>query len=164
MPIQLFITGGTIDASQIRKGDRYVFSQSHIPNMLKQSRCTAQIKTKILMMKDSIYLTGEDREKIVFACKQVDAQRIIVTHGTDTMVETARCLASKNENKTIVLTGAMIPFYKPKSDAFFNLGTAICAVQLLPSGVYISMNGKIFPHDKVRKNKKLGIFERIQIS
>lgn len=160
--IRLFITGGTIDVEKIEEGDKYVFYKTYIPKMIEQGKCKIDIKSQVLFLKDSIYTTNEDREKILQNCKDCTEDQIIVTHGTDTMPETARMLGKVITDKTIVLLGAMVPFNQPKSDALFNLGCAISAVQSLPKGVYITMNGKIFSWDNVRKNKELGLFENIK--
>ena len=160
--IKLFITGGTIDAEKIEKEDKYIYDKTYIPEMLKQGKCKVDIKNKILFMKDSIYTTDKDREKILQSCKNCKESKIIITHGTDTMTETAQILGKKIKDKTIILLGAMVPYNQKKSDALFNLGCAISAVQTLPNGVYITMNGKIFSWDNVRKNKELGLFENIK--
>lgn len=160
--IKLFITGGTIDADKIEEGDKYIFDKTYIPQMLEQARCKVNIKSQVLFLKDSIYTTDEDREKILTSCKDCTENQIIITHGTDTMTETAQELGKLDIDKTIVLLGAMVPFNQQKSDALFNLGCAISAVQSLPHGVYITMNGKIFSWNNVQKNKKLGLFEDIK--
>ena len=162
MTIKLLITGGTIDCERIEENDKYVFEKTHLPEMLEQGRCKIDIDSQILMLKDSIYMTDEDREKILQSCKDCEEDKIIITHGTDTMVETAQVLGKNIKDKTIVLVGAMIPYNQEKSDALFNLGCAVSAVQILPKGVYIAMNGKIFSWDNVRKNKELGLFESIK--
>lgn len=151
MKIKLFITGGTIDAEKIEKGDKYVYDKTYIPEMLKRGKCKVDIESKVLFIKDSIYTTDSDREKILQNCKNCKENKIIITHGTDTMVETAQILGKEIKNKTIVLLGAMVPYNQKKSDALFNLGCAISAVQILPWGVYITMNGKIFSWDNVKK-------------
>ncbi len=127
--------------------------------MLKQGRCNADINLKILMLKDSIYMTDLDRKKILQSCKEYKEDKIIITHGTDSMVKTAQLLGQNIKDKTIILLGAIAPYNQKQSDALFNLGGGIIAVQLLPKGVYITMNGKIFLWNKVRKNKKAGVFE-----
>ncbi len=160
--IRLFITGGTIDVEKIEEGDKYIFNKTYLPKMLEQGRCKVNIESQILFMKDSLYTTDEDREKILQSCKDCKDDKIIITHGTDTMSETAQILGKEIKNKTIILLGAMVPYNQKKSDALFNLGCAISAVQTLPNGVYITMNGKIFSWDNVRKNKKLGLFENIK--
>jgi len=159
MKIKLFITGGTIDCEKIEDRDKYIFKKTHLPEMLEQAKCKVDIDSQVLMMKDSIYMSDEDRKEILQGCENCAEDKIIITHGTDTMVETAQVLGKNIKNKTIVLLGAMIPYNQKKSDALFNLGYAISAVQVLPKGVYIAMNGKIFNWNHVRKNKELGIFE-----
>jgi len=160
--IRLFITGGTIDVEKVEEGDKYIFDKTYLPQMLEQGRCKVDIKSQVLFLEDSIYTTDEDREKILQSCKDCTEDKIIITHGTDTMAETAQMLGKVIKDKTIVLLGAMVPFNQPKSDALFNLGCAISAVQSLPKGVYITMNGKIFSWDNVGKNKELGLFENIK--
>ncbi|MDP2864292.1 MAG: asparaginase domain-containing protein [bacterium] len=162
MAIKLFITGGTIDCEKLDPStEKYIFSETHLPEMLKQAKNRIGIKLEVLMLKDSIYMTDSDREKILQGCKSCKEDKIIITHGTDTMVETAQVLGKSIKDKTIVLLGAMIPYNQKNSDASFNLGSAITAVQLLPKGVYITMNGKIFSWDNVRKNKELQEFEEL---
>lgn len=160
--IKLFITGGTIDVDKIEEGDKYIFDETKTPQMIEQARCKVDIKSQVLFLKDSLYATDEDREKILQNCKDCIENKIIVTHGTDTMPETAQMLGKEIADKTIVLLGAMVPYNQPNSDALFNLGCAISAVQSLSKGVYITMNGKIFSWDNVRKNKELGLFENIK--
>jgi len=159
--IKILITGGTIDCERIEENDKYIFEETYLPEMLKQGKCKVNVELEILMMKDSLFLDDNDRKLILEKCKTVESNKIIVTHGTDTMPETARLLGKENLAKTIVLLGAMVPFNQPASDALFNLGAAITAVQLLNNGVYISMNGKIFHHDNVKKNKELGEFQAL---
>lgn len=161
MKIKLITTGGTIDCENIDENNKYSFDESYVPKMLKQSKCTVDIEIKFLMSKDSLLMTEQDRKKILEECKNSKENKIVITHGTDTMVETAKVLGKNIKNKTIVLLGAMVPYNQKDSDALFNLGTAISAVQTLPCGVYITMNGKIFDFDKVKKNKELGLFEKI---
>ena len=162
MTIRILLTGGTIDCERIEQGDKYVFDKTHLPEMLEQGRCKLDIESQVLFLKDSIYTTDEDRKKILLTCKDCDEDRIVILHGTDTMPETARILGKEIKDKTIVLLGAMIPFNQKKSDALFNLGCAVSAVQSLPKGVYITMNGKIFKWDNVKKNKELGLFETLK--
>ena len=162
MTIRILITGGTIDCERIEQEDKYVFDKTHLPEMLEQGRCKLNIESQVLFLKDSIYTTDEDREKILQTCKDCTENKIIITHGTDTMPETARILGKEIKDKTIILLGAMIPFNQEKSDALFNLGCAVSAVQSLPKGVYITMNGKIFEWDNVKKNKELGLFETLK--
>lgn len=157
--IKIFLTGGTIDVEEINKEGVYIFDKTYLSKMLKQGRCTVDIKKEILFMKDSLYTTDEDRNKILQNCKNCKEDKIIVTHGTDTMPETAQILGKKIKDKTIILLGAIVPYNRKESDALFNLGCAVSAAQTLPKGVYITMNGKIFSWDNVKKNKKLGVFE-----
>ena len=161
MTIKLFITGGTIDCEKIEKENKYIFTKTHLPEMLEQARNRVDINSEILMLKDSVYMTNSDRERILKRCKSTKEDKIVITHGTDTMVETAQVLGKNIKDKTIVLLGAMTPYNQKNSDALFNLGSAITAVQLLSKGVYITMDGKIFSWDNVRKNKELGEFEEL---
>jgi len=161
MKIKLITCGGTIDCENINENNVYSFKESYIPKMLKQCRCNADIEIKFLMAKDSLLMNDKDREKILEECKKSKEDRIIITHGTDSMAETAKTLGKTIKNKTIVMLGAMIPYNQKDSDALFNLGSAVSAVQTLPNGVYISMNGKIFNWDNVKKNKQLGRFEEL---
>lgn len=163
MAIKLFITGGTIDCVYYKsETDEYEFKKTHIPQMLKQGRITSSISTEKLMLKDSREITKKDRELILKKCRESKEDRIIITHGTFTMVETAKFLGQKIKDKTIVLTGSMIPFNEEKSDALFNLGCAVAAVQTLPKGIYITMNGKFFTWDNVRENEELDEFEELK--
>lgn len=160
--IRIFVTGGTIDCNKIdQKTNEYIFAETYLPRMIEQSKCTIEVEIETLMMKDSLLMVDTDREIITNKCSSCDENKIIITHGTDTMPETARYLGERIKNKTIVLLGAMIPYNNDFSDAEFNLGVAIANVQLLTNGVYISMNGKISSWDNVKKNKQLGIFENL---
>ena len=161
MKIKLFITGGTIDKSYNMHNGELHFVDSHIPAMLNEGRCKADVELDKLMLKDSLDMTESDRLQIVSACLQSGPSKIIITHGTDTMVQSAQFLQQQVSDKTIVLTGAMIPYVFDKSDALFNLGTAFAAVQSLPAGVYIAMNGCVFKADNVVKNREEGVFETL---
>lgn len=161
MAIKLYITGGTIDEIG-RKHGKSIFDETHIPLMLKQGRSKTKIDYEVLMLKDSSDITDSDREKILQKCQSCKENRIIITHGTITMVKTAEFLGKNMKGKTIVLLGAMVPYNQENSDALFNLGSAITSVQLLPKGVYIAMNGKIFTWGNVRKNKELDEFEELK--
>jgi len=119
------------------------------------------VTIQTVMMKDSLSMTPADREKIVQECQKSKEQKILITHGTDTMAETARVLGTTIRDKTIVLTGAMVPYAFGSSDGLFNLGSALAFLQTLPLGVYISMNGKFFHWDNARKNKTIGLFEEL---
>ena len=159
--IQILITGGTFDKSYNYINGDLFFDKTHIPEMLKRSKCRLNIGVKTLMMIDSLEMTEKDIEKIIEECKNTSSSKIVITHGTDTMVNTAKKIAKKIKNKTIVLTGAMIPYaFGSSSDGFFNLGSALSFVQTLKNGVYISINGQYFNHNKVEKNKLKGYFEK----
>ncbi len=162
MTIEVFITGGTFDKEYNELTGELFFKDTHIYEMLELGRLRLDIKIKKLMMVDSLYMTDEDREIIAYNCLKADTDRIVITHGTDTMVETAKFLAERIKNKTIVLTGAMIPYRFGSSDGLFNLGSAFAFVQTLPPGVYIAMNGRYFTWDNVRKNRDKGEFEEIR--
>jgi len=161
-PIRILITGGTIDKEYDPLTGELTFSKSHLINMLNQVRCKVRVVLEEVMLKDSLQMMDEDREEILNKCIQCQENRIIVTHGTDTMAETAQFLGHHVKDKTVVLVGAMIPYTFGASDALFNLGCAFSAVQVLHPGVYITMNGKIFHWDNVRKNKESGEFEERQ--
>ena len=162
--IRILITGGTLDKEYDPLTGELTFPKSHLSNMLNQVRCKVKFVLEEVMLKDSLQMTSEDREEILKKCIDCLENKIIVTHGTDTMVETTRILGKNVRGKTIVLVGAMIPYAFGASDALFNLGCAFSAVQVLPQGVYITMNGKIFTWDNVRKNKESGEFEEISHS
>ncbi len=160
--IQIFVTGGTFDKEyNYIKGTLY-FRDTHLPKMIERGRCTLELDIKTLMMLDSQDMQEADREIIAHNCRRSAFDQIIITHGTDTMVETAEYLAKAQIEKTIVVTGAMIPYaFGTSSDGFFNLGSALAFVQLLPVGVYVAMNGRYYPWDRVRKNQKTGFFEEL---
>jgi L-asparaginase len=158
--IRIFVTGGTFDKEYNELTGALAFKETHLPEMLRLGRCRVDVAIETLMMIDSLEMTDADRALIVEQCRQAAESRILITHGTDTMVETARALAAgSRETKTIVLTGAMIPYAFGSSDGLFNLGSALSFVQALPPGVYIAMNGRCFEWDKVRKNRETGVFE-----
>lgn len=159
--IQVFVTGGTFDKDYNMITGQLYFRDTHLPQMFERGRCTLEVDVKTLMMVDSLEMTDADREIIVHNCRRAQADRILLTHGTDRIVETARYLATVGvEGKTIVLTGAMIPYaFGTSSDGFFNLGSALAFVQLLPPGVYVVMNGRYFDWFNVQKNTKTGFFE-----
>lgn len=161
--IQIFVTGGTFDKEyNLITGELY-FKDTHLSEMFERGRCNVAIDIKTLMMVDSLEMRDEDRAIIAYNCKKTPAARILITHGTDRMVETARVLAEADiEGKTIVLTGAMIPYaFGTSSDGFFNLGSALAFAQVLPPGVYVVMNGRYFEWDRVRKNRQTGNFEEL---
>ena len=161
MSIRVFITGGTFDKEYNELDGSLFFQDTHLPEMLKLGRCNLDVELRTLMMIDSLEMGVDERELIVFQCNKSDEDKIVITHGTDTMTETAKILAEKVKDKTVVLTGAMIPYKFGSSDGLFNLGSALAFVQTLPHGVYIAMNGKIFNWDNVRKNKQTGQFEQL---
>ncbi len=163
-PIRLFVTGGTFDKEYDEIHGRLFFQDTHLPEMLELGRCRVEVKVRTLMMIDSLEMTDADRELIAHNCSEAPERHIVITHGTDTMVDTARVLAGSVKGKTIVLTGAMIPIAFGSSDGLFNLGGAVTAAQSLPPGVYVTMNGRIFHWDGVRKNRSTGVFEAIDPS
>lgn len=156
----MFITGGTFDKEYNELNGQLFFKETHIAEMLKLGRSNVDVSIRTLMMIDSLYMTDTDRKIILENCKQCSEDKILITHGTDTMVETVKVLAEIT-NKTIVLTGAMVPYAFGSSDGLFNLGSALAFVQTMPAGVYIAMNGKCFPWNKVKKNKQTGCFEGV---
>jgi L-asparaginase len=157
--ITIFVTGGTFDKTYDEIQGRLSFGDTHLGEMLQLGRARVPVSIRTLMMIDSLEMTAADRTLIVRSCATAEASQIVVTHGTDTMVETAAALAAGVTGKTIVLTGAMIPYAFGSSDGLFNLGSALSFVQVLPPGVYIAMNGQYFRGDKVRKNRQTGVFE-----
>lgn len=161
MAIRILTTGGTFDKKYNEIDGNLVFRETHLHDMLKLGRCGLDIRITRIMMIDSLDMTESDRVTIAEKCLEAEEERIIITHGTDTMVETAEVVAAKVSHKTVVLTGAMIPYSFGNSDGLFNLGSVIAYVQLLPHGVYLAMNGEYFNWNNVRKNKELGRFERI---
>jgi len=162
MAIRVFITGGTFDKDYDEIRGELRFHETHLPELLDQGRARLDINFRTLMMVDSLELTDDDRDLIARSCARAEEDLIVVTHGTDTMVDTARVLADRATGKTIVLTGAMIPFAFGSSDGLFNLGSALSFVQVLPHGVYVAMNGRYFNWDNVRKNRDTGVFEEIR--
>jgi L-asparaginase len=160
--IRIFVTGGTFDKEYNELTGALAFKDTHLPEMLRLGRCRIDVAIETLMMIDSLEMTDADRALIVEQCRQAAEPRILITHGTDTMVDTARALAAAlGDAKTIVLTGAMIPYAFGSSDGLFNLGSALSFVQALTPGVYLAMNGRCFEWDKVRKNRETGVFEAI---
>ena len=161
MHIRIFVTGGTFDKEYDEINGNLYFKKTHIREMLDLGRSKIDVNISTLMMKDSLEMNSEDRLLILDNCLKAKEDKIIITHGTDTMVETAKSIAFRELNKTVVLTGAMIPYKFGSSDGLFNLGAAIGFVQSLNHGVYISMNGKYFNHDEVEKNNDIGEFTAI---
>ncbi len=159
--IRILITGGTFDKEYDEISGRLYFKDTHVPEMLRLGRCLAPLTVETVMLVDSLQMTDRDRARIVERARNCDETQIVITHGTDTMVETAAALAAARLGKTIVLTGAMVPYAFASSDGLFNLGSALSFVQALPSGVYIAMNGTHFPWNNVRKNRETGVFESL---
>ena len=158
MSLRIFVTGGTFDKEYDEINGNLFFKKTHLREMLDLGRAKIDINISTLMMKDSLEMDKNDRSIVVDNCSKSIESNIIITHGTDTMIDTATSIANAKLNKTIVLTGAMIPYKFGSSDGLFNLGAAIGFVQSLPNGVYIAMNGKYFHYDKVKKNKEIGEF------
>ena len=160
-PIRVFVTGGTFDKEYDELSGRLYFKETHVHEMLRLARCRVDVRVRTLMMIDSLDMSDADRGLVVDACRGAEEDRIVITHGTDTMAETARTLHAAGLAKTVVLTGAMVPYAFGSSDGLFNLGSALSFAQVLPPGVYVAMNGRCFPGDRVRKNRESGIFERL---
>lgn len=162
MAIRIFITGGTFDKEYNELSGQLYFKDTHLHNLLEMGRNRVQVEIRTLMMIDSLEMTVKDRELIAYQCEQCEEKSIIITHGTDTITDTAQLLAKQIKGKTIVLTGAMIPIKFGSSDGLFNLGSALAFAQTLPEGIYVAMNGRYFTWDNVRKNKETGMFEEIK--
>lgn len=160
-PITLLVTGGTLDKDYQTTTGELVFSETHLPQLLKEANSSLPIRTNVLMLKDSLEMLDSDREQILRACIDSGTDRVVITHGTDTMTDTALFLKNSRQvtGKTVVLTGAMRPFKLNQSDASFNLGSALMACQLAAPGIYIAMNGELFEASQVTKNRQEGIFE-----
>ena len=162
MNIRIVVTGGTFDKEYDELTGRLFFRETHVQEMLRRGRCRLDVTVETAMMIDSLELNDEGRRKIVERCAAAPEQAVVVTHGTDTMVETAHALAAAGlRGKTILLTGAMVPYAFGSSDGLFNLGSALSFAQVLPPGVYVAMNGKHFRWDDVRKNRQSGVFESV---
>jgi L-asparaginase len=157
-PIRIFVTGGTFDKEYDELTGSLFVHDTHLDEMLRLGRCLVPVEVHTLMMIDSLEMTAAHRQLIAAECRATREPRIVITHGTDTMVETAAVLAHAALGKTIVLTGAMVPYKFGSSDGMFNLGSALAFVQVLPPGVYIAMNGRCFPWDGVRKDRERGVF------
>jgi len=162
MSIRILVTGGTFDKEYDMINGKLDFEETHVPEMLKLGRCTLGVEIRTVMMIDSLDMTDTDRELLLHNCKNAPEEKILITHGTDTMAQTAAYIANAALNKTIVITGAMIPYKFGSSDGFFNLGAALAFLQTLPHGVYVAMNGRYYNWDNVIKNKKTGYFEELK--
>ncbi|MBT4828633.1 MAG: asparaginase [Candidatus Marinimicrobia bacterium] len=159
MPVRILITGGTFDKEYDEITGKLYFKDTHMQEILDLGRSKLEVKIRTLMLLDSLEMTDHDRDVILDNCRRVSENKIVITHGTDTMTETGKVIANAKLEKTIILTGAMIPYKFGSSDGLFNFGGALAFAQALPHGVYIAMNGRYFDWDKVEKNKKTGVFE-----
>jgi L-asparaginase len=162
--IRVFVTGGTFDKQYDELRGVLSFKETHLPEMLRLGRSRVEVSVQTLMMIDSLDMSDADRALIVGQCRQAGESQIVITHGTDTMIDTARAIATAQPSvgaKTVVLTGAMIPYAFGSSDGLFNLGSALSFAQVLPRGVYVAMNGRWFEWDRVRKNRETGVFEAV---
>jgi len=161
MTIKILVTGGTFDKEYKETTGELVFDNTHIPDLLKLGKCTVPVEVHTLMMIDSLQMTEGHRKTLYEKCVNSSEDAIVITHGTDTMALTAQYLGERLKDKTVVLTGALIPLAFGSSDGFFNLGSALAFAQALPLGVYVVMNGRYFNYDNVRKNKRTGEFEEL---
>jgi L-asparaginase len=159
MHIRILVTGGTFDKEYDELTGRLYFRDTHVEEMLRRGRARLDLAIETVMMIDSLDMDDAGRAAIVQRCRAAPERAIVVTHGTDTMVETARALAAATLDKTLVLTGAMVPYAFGSSDGLFNLGSALSFAQVLPTGVYVAMNGQHFHWNAVRKNRESGVFE-----
>jgi L-asparaginase len=165
--IRIVVTGGTFDKEYNELTGALFFKDTHVPEMLRLGRSRVELTVQTLMMMDSLDMTDADRARIVEECRSAPEDRIVITHGTDTMVDTARELAKSGAAaaalaaKTIVLTGAMVPYAFGSSDGMFNLGSALSFVQTLPAGIYVAMNGRCFQWDAVTKDREAGVFKEV---
>jgi L-asparaginase len=162
MPLRIFITGGTFDKEYNELDGKLYFKDTHLPEMLKLGRCKIPVEIQTLMLMDSLEMTNADRQIIVEQCLKCKEDRIVITHGTDTMEKTARVIGKSITGKTIILTGAMVPYKFGSSDGLFNLGSALAFAEALPHGIYVAMNGRCFMWDNVKKNRKTGEFEELR--
>jgi L-asparaginase len=162
MAVKILVTGGTFDKEYDEINGKLYFNDTHLPEILGLGRCALEVSISTLMMIDSLEMTDTHREAILNECIKCREEKLVITHGTDTMEITARRLGEAGLSKTIVLTGAMIPYKFGSSDGLFNMGTALAFVQSLPHGVYVAMNGRCFAWDNVRKNKIKGTFEEVK--
>jgi L-asparaginase len=161
MTLRLIATGGTFDKHYDELSGKLGFAESHLPQVIARTRMTIPVALETLPLLDSLDMQDEDRERVLASCRAASEKAIVIVHGTDTMRETAAVLGAASLGKTIVLTGAMIPYEIANSDALFNLGFACGVAQALPAGVYVAMNGKVFGWDNVTKNRQAGVFEQM---
>ena len=162
MKVRLLITGGTIDKVYNQSNGELEFDKTHFTEMVKRSRVEVDLTLEEIMLLDSLDMVDKERDIIVNSCMSCEEDFILITHGTDTMCDTARLIGESNIDKTIVLFGAMVPYAVSNSDALFNFGCALGSLQLLESGVYVAMNGRVLPWDDVEKNRALGVFQSIE--
>ena len=160
--IRIIITGGTFDKAYDPLKGGLTFKHTHLPEILETIRCTHPVELEISQLIDSLDMNMENRKSVLKACGRAEESMIIIIHGTDTMVKTAKLIGAAGLDKTVVLTGAMVPYSVTGSDAMFNLGCAFTAVQTLPHGVFIAMNGKVFPWKNVRKDREKGVFTTLK--
>jgi L-asparaginase len=160
-PIRVIVTGGTFDKAYDEIKGELAFKESHMPEILKLTRVTLPVEIELNQLIDSLQMQDANRGSVLASCERAVEERVEITHGTDTMAETAKLIGPARLPKTIVLTGAMVPYQVQGSDALFNFGTAFAAVQLLPIGVYLVMNGRVFSWDRVRKDRSRGVFEEV---
>ncbi|HYE39304.1 MAG TPA: asparaginase domain-containing protein [Ramlibacter sp.] len=161
MTLRIVATGGTFDKHYNELTGVLGFSESHLPAVIERTRMTVPVQLDVLPLLDSLDMQDPDRARVLDTCQRAAEHAIVIIHGTDTMRETAAVLGAANLGKTIVLTGAMIPYEIANSDALFNLGVAVGVAQVLPAGVYVAMNGQVFPWDNVQKNKSAGVFQTL---
>lgn len=159
MTLRIIATGGTFDKHYDEIRGELTFANSHLPEVIQRARITVPLALEVLPLLDSLDMQDDDRTRVLDACSKANENAIVIIHGTDTMRETAQVLGAAALNKTIVLTGAMVPYEIAGSDALFNFGFAAGVAQTLPAGVYVAMNGQVFPWDRVRKNRAAGVFE-----
>ena len=159
-PARIIVTGGTFDKHYDAIKGELTFKDSHLPAILEQARVKVPVSIEVNQLIDSLHMTDDHRRRVLDACRAASERSIVVVHGTDTMVETASVIGRAGVDKTIVFTGAMIPYSVQGSDALFNLGFALAMSQALSAGAYVAMNGKVFPWNGVRKDKASGIFEK----
>jgi L-asparaginase len=159
MSLRILATGGTFDKHYDEIAGKLGFGDSHLPAVIARSRMTVKVALELLPLKDSLEMQDADRQRVLAACRASAERAIVIIHGTDTMRETGEVLGHAGLDKTIILTGAMIPYEIANSDALFNLGFACGVAQVLPAGVYVAMNGQLFNWDKVQKNRAAGVFQ-----
>nr|WP_315481802.1 asparaginase domain-containing protein [uncultured Undibacterium sp.] len=158
MTLRIIATGGTFDKHYDELAGKLTFHESHLPEVLKRARLTVPVELEVRPLIDSLDMVDQDRKEILESCEKSPEKAIVIIHGTDTMRETAHVLGAAKLDKVIIFTGAMIPYGVTNSDAFFNLGFACAAAQLMPAGVYVAMNGQVFPWDNVKKDRSVGVF------